>query len=199
MPFAMNLVRLCVIVLARIAKLFRVVCLRLACTKGIGYGQHDSVGLLEIPFLPRWFSAQSVLGILLRFGPCNYSIHAIVCGQSSCHCLRRLFRFDLNGSSNMRRVLLRQADDREPVSAQAKGGTIGMLWVMEDLRRNQLRPLQSAGLPVFASTRCIPCERESKPKKQSRQRAPQGGVQKIGEPLFPVNPLPQELMHLRVV
>ena len=32
MPFAMNLVRFGVVVLAGIAKLFRVVCLRLACT-----------------------------------------------------------------------------------------------------------------------------------------------------------------------
>ena len=40
MPFAVNLVSLRVIVLARIAKLFRVVGLGLACAEGIGDGQH---------------------------------------------------------------------------------------------------------------------------------------------------------------
>jgi hypothetical protein len=136
MPFATNLVRLGVVVLARIAELFRVVRLGLACAEGIGDGQHDAVGLLEIPLLPCWFSAEFVLAVLLAFVPRNFSIDTIVSAQSSCHGLWRLSRFDLNGSFKVRGVLLRQADDRELFSAQLKAETIGMSSAIENLRRN---------------------------------------------------------------
>jgi hypothetical protein len=40
MPFPAYLVAFCVVILASVAELLRVVCLRLACTQGIGNGQH---------------------------------------------------------------------------------------------------------------------------------------------------------------
>ena len=123
-------------------------------------------------------------GSCLISGRVNFSIHAIVCPlRAVVTAMGGSSGFDVNGVFQY----ASGAFSAKPAtgslsSAQAKGEHHErMLRPMEDLRRQQLRSLQSAALPVSASTRCIPCERESKPEKQSRKSAPQGGVQKNRE------------------
>src|SRR2546425_4634018 len=113
MPFAAYLVALCVVVLARVSELFRVIRLRLACAQGIGDGQHRAVGLLEKMSLSRPGSIQPMLPALVYFVWCKFLFRRPTSTGYRRRSHWRFFRSNVLWSLDIPRVLTRQIDDRK--------------------------------------------------------------------------------------